>query len=484
MTTVSFTFRRGGAVVKDIYMQSTWLNFGGPSFSGSGSWQIFLMILWLLMNCKILFGELAEMRQIAKDTPSVWRFCVSYFQPWQIVDWITVLSAANLVAFFFAEDAAKQDLRANIATISDGGLYDLTLDVMQAHERFSAVLYVYVLISLVRLFKGYSAQPRLGVVTSTMVSAASDTLHFLVVFSSVFFAYALAGVIVFGRHLPEFATLEASTTTCWRIVFWDFDYEKMFHVAPDETVVLFFSFMLLVVLIMLNMLLAIIMKAYLDVKANRTYARAETLYSQARESLLRFIRIRRGEQVSLRHIRDKLLERTREKIKQERSSIRGPTVATGSDISISCSSSSGVPKQDEEESHEEDRQGQSATYFDKKKGRKGGDVSASSTPPAPPPYHNPVQIIERPTVGDAQHDNSGHVVAGEKTDDSGAGLQIEGQHTRMMAGGPRASVFHTVVTHVPTSSKAIRCSGGDRWNGEQELGCQTGEERYSVSPFK
>eukprot|EP00392_Amoebophrya_sp_AT5.2_P004234 g4242.t1 len=336
MTTVSFTFRRGGGVIKDIYAQSTWLSPYGAGSSEPGAAEddppvttLVLIAVWVGMNAKMFLSELNEMRQILRETRNLKRFVESYFCIWNVVDWITVLSAGGLVAVFAQEIAGKEALKEKIGVLSDDELYEMTMDILQTHEALTILCYVYVVITVLRLFKGFAAQPRLGVVTSTLVNAASETLHFLVVFSSVFFAYALALYIVFGRHLPEFSTLGSSVTTCWRIVFGDLDYEKIYRIAPWESLVFFFSFTLLVVLIMLNMLLAIVIETYMDVKRYRAYAKSETLYSQAVETVSRFVRSQYGQRVTLNHIRDQLLDRVRQRLEACRERILAEEAGEG-----------------------------------------------------------------------------------------------------------------------------------------------------------
>eukprot|EP00392_Amoebophrya_sp_AT5.2_P006944 g6956.t1 len=334
MTTISFTFRRGGTVLKDIHTQSTWLSpYGGPVYDSTHFYAssaaatpsaalannletALLMFFWLGMNFRIFVSEVLDMRSILRDTGrDLKRFAQLYLGVWNVVDWITFASAYVLAGLYYQENALKSELEARIHGLSDEQLYDLTVEMMDAHEEMTLFIYLYVSITLLRLFKGFSSQPRLGVVTSTMVQAAGETLHFLVVFASVFFAYVLAGVVVFGRHLPEFGTLKASVTTCWRIVMGDLDYERIYHVAPVESAAFFFSFTLLVVMIMLNMLLAIVLDTYMSVKQNRSYARSETLYSQAVETVSRWVSARRGEMVSIPKIRDALVDHARKRIR-------------------------------------------------------------------------------------------------------------------------------------------------------------------------
>jgi hypothetical protein len=84
--------------------------------------------------------------------------------------------------------------------------------------------YFYTFLSLIRLFKGFSVQPRLALVTETLKDASIDLAHFGIVFFSVFYAYALLGMIIFGRDMEDYTTLMNAFVSCWRLVMGDFDW--------------------------------------------------------------------------------------------------------------------------------------------------------------------------------------------------------------------------------------------------------------------
>ena len=112
---------------------------------------------------------------------------------------------------------------------------------------------------------------------------------------------------MFGRDVQDFATPLYAFVTCWRFLLGDFDWSELQKVSTTRGFVFFFGFSLLVILIMLNMLLAIILETYIDVK--RLTGKSETLYSQAWETFSRWIRKKRHQRVGLDFIRDRLLHR-------------------------------------------------------------------------------------------------------------------------------------------------------------------------------
>jgi len=85
----------------------------------------------------------------------------------------------------------------------------------------------------------------------------------------------------------------------------DFDYQEMVQVGRLDTTIWFVSFMLLVVNIMLNMLLAIILDRYTEVKGGLG-DECETLWSQTFELYSRWRRVRTGKDMSLTKILEML----------------------------------------------------------------------------------------------------------------------------------------------------------------------------------
>merc|ERR1711924_207563 len=69
-----------------------------------------------------------------------------------------------------------------------------------------------------------------------------------------------------GQEMDNFAGMGRAATTVFQILLGDFDYSELSLVGRLDTAIWFVSFMLLVNLIMLNMLLAIVLDRYTEVK--------------------------------------------------------------------------------------------------------------------------------------------------------------------------------------------------------------------------
>lgn len=122
------------------------------------------------------------------------------------------------------------------------------------------------LIIMLRMFKAFSAQPRLALVTETLRKAWTNLAHYLIVFGAIFASYACMGVAFFGRQSSSFATLDRAIPTMFLMMLGGFDFADLEISGRGYAFFFFATFMFLIVLVMLSMLIAIIMDVYVDVK--------------------------------------------------------------------------------------------------------------------------------------------------------------------------------------------------------------------------
>eukprot|EP00747_Dinoflagellata_sp_TGD_P051064 gnl/TRDRNA2_/TRDRNA2_147137_c0_seq1.p1 gnl/TRDRNA2_/TRDRNA2_147137_c0~~gnl/TRDRNA2_/TRDRNA2_147137_c0_seq1.p1 ORF type:complete len:331 (+),score=31.19 gnl/TRDRNA2_/TRDRNA2_147137_c0_seq1:131-994(+) len=112
-------------------------------------------------------------------------------------------------------------------------------------------------------------------------------------------------MILFGQELLEFANFGRSTNTVFTMMLGDFDWGRMQRVGRAQAGFWFWTFHLLLNLLLLNMLLAIIMDIYTEVKGD-IGGEAETLFSQAGEIWQRFHQVRRGHRLAMKSILEAL----------------------------------------------------------------------------------------------------------------------------------------------------------------------------------
>merc|ERR1719424_1912356 len=131
---------------------------------------------------------------------------------------------------------------------------------------------------MMRLFKSFAAQGRLAIVTRTLYDSSVDMIHFFIVFFSVYFCMAVNSVLIFGQDIEAYSNLERSVMTCFRNMFGDWDWSEMNEATLWVSAMWLWVFVLIMMVILLNFLLAILMDSYAVVKEKSTDE--ETLMKQ------------------------------------------------------------------------------------------------------------------------------------------------------------------------------------------------------------
>lgn len=125
-------------------------------------------------------------------------------------------------------------------------------------------------------------------------------MHFAIIFCSIFACLCLDAVLLFGQDLEEYATFWRAMHTCFRLMFGDWDWKAMEQVNRVTAGIWFWIFMLMIVMVMFNVLLAIVMESYMQVK--KTAQNAESLYTTTSEMRRRRKMFKAGQRVRLNDI--------------------------------------------------------------------------------------------------------------------------------------------------------------------------------------
>lgn len=301
---VNFYFSRGGHIWKHIIPQSQFADWYNGWYNG------LFDAVWCLCLAYVLATEALELRATARQKGALAIF-TDYFSFYNLIDWSSVWGGLAIICTFWA----MLDLRREMNTyLEEIGLMDmetqreeyveklsLYIESLEANVNYVRILRImlcfYPLIIVVRLFKAFSAQPRLAVVTRTMSRALPDLFHFIIVFGSVFMTFTVCGMVLFGREVSSMTTVARAFMTCFRIAMGDMDWEELSEVGQLWAVIWLWSFIIVVVLLMLNMVIAIIMHNYAEVKEET--CSAETLLDEAYQLWTRWNGIRRGTLVPL-----------------------------------------------------------------------------------------------------------------------------------------------------------------------------------------
>lgn len=325
LTEIHFFFSRSGHMWKKIVNGSFFMD----SYHSPG---VILFDMWFVLTIVyLLVSEMKEMYDCGRAHKWKRNWFKQYLNFWNAIDWMVISFAIVLIVLFgmFLGDASilKSQLldlveiehemtemfdrdskypfsleRKYQSTVEEiGGHFVSTVHLSKLHLHLGSL---YPIALVLRMFKAFDAQPRLALVTRTLSHAAVDIAHFGIVFAAIFLTYAVTSTALFGQDMAEFSTFGRSCHSCFRALMGDSDADAMNEVGRPMAFIWYWSFHILIVLILLNMLLAIIMDTYSEVKDG--ISSTTTLLAQLLTEIRRWRQNRRGERVTLAHVDSEL----------------------------------------------------------------------------------------------------------------------------------------------------------------------------------
>merc|ERR1712070_840964 len=136
---------------------------------------------------------------------------------------------------------------------------------------------------LLRVLKLLDFQPRTGIMTRTLAKAALYLFDFFVVFGFVLVSFAMIGHLSLGEEIEGFSTSPKAILTCLNVLLGDVDVRSDFDSLEDGkrqgAEFFFWIYIVLAFFLLINVLLAILVDAYVDVKdaAGKTHGMLEDL---------------------------------------------------------------------------------------------------------------------------------------------------------------------------------------------------------------
>jgi hypothetical protein len=90
--------------------------------------------------------------------------------------------------------------------------------LVQTLSWYYALNGINILLVIARILNLMHFQPRLGVVTRSLLLAGPDLLHFTVVAGIVFVGYAMMAHVIFGNVIEKFSSFRQSIDTCFEML--------------------------------------------------------------------------------------------------------------------------------------------------------------------------------------------------------------------------------------------------------------------------
>ncbi|KAG2499695.1 hypothetical protein HYH03_002630 [Edaphochlamys debaryana] len=286
-THLAFTFTDGGSIRVKSRLSTLRVELYD---SGADAVRYGFEILWSMAVCLLVLQNLHKMYKAHKETGNFLRYFLSGWH-WLMVVSNGLLLAVMIMWWVIANNYATQfdiGIRfpvykalsppANfLALEAEGaGLAAANAAIGQLRELADLLNWYFflngfnIVLLVARMLHLMDFQPRLGVVTRSLVLAGPDLTHFGIVAGVVFLGYAMMGTLIFGNAVEAFSTFANSVNTCFEILLGVIDVnEDLKALGGLQSVagaLFFWSYELLVYMVLLNFLLAIIVDAFSEVK--------------------------------------------------------------------------------------------------------------------------------------------------------------------------------------------------------------------------
>jgi hypothetical protein len=293
-------FPLSGMLIPSVTMSS----FPAEPYQYKSTWGLdgawFVLWFHLFVTSAIGLATAKKKKQFKKYVATFWNW----------LDWFTIIAGGVIIALWFGGFLSSlttikaramevvlgrpsEAADGSFAFASDQNAFSYTSDVETLQREVATLsgflvmyrLFIcwYTIIIMMRFFKAFLAQPKLAVVTNTVLRSLPDVAHFLIVLLLVFFAYSVAGMFLFGHRMLIFSELKFALFSCFLIMLGNFDFAELSEEHLFSACIWFFTFMIIVALIMLNMFLAIIMDIYTEVKM--VAADQEPIWTQAADMI-------------------------------------------------------------------------------------------------------------------------------------------------------------------------------------------------------
>jgi hypothetical protein len=165
----------------------------------------------------------------------------------------------DLVTFCF-KDAERYE---NIKGMKETTMPAL-ISILTTHTDKLLICWGFMAIGLsIRTFKCFKVHPRLNIIAHTVFQTGEKLAYFMFAFMIVVLGYSFGGWVLYSAQLDAFATLgDSATTVLDMCLVGNTDYASMEAAHPVATIFYFWTFVFLLLLIMLNVLLAIVIDEY------------------------------------------------------------------------------------------------------------------------------------------------------------------------------------------------------------------------------
>ncbi|GJP51052.1 hypothetical protein CLOM_g10222 [Closterium sp. NIES-68] len=285
-TTVRLNFEIGGKIAVTYNVDPVDVEL----YSSAADWA--RLTVTLLYVCAVVWNlieELVEAFQCWLETGRI----TSYFRT--LWNWLDVLSLTiqfiGIIMWFIISvqlaGSFQVQPRYNIYVTGDSpfvwqlhyppvgydeaqAVYSSVRNLVQWRSILVSLQGINVFLFLLRLLKLMDFQPRIAILTRTMAAAFPALVHFFLLWAIMFIGFSLYAYVVFGRTLEQFSTVAMSMVSCFLILINDNSTGYFFIQLEGwnltAAIIFWIAYITVMVFVMLNVLIAIVVDAFLEVR--------------------------------------------------------------------------------------------------------------------------------------------------------------------------------------------------------------------------
>jgi len=263
-TQVQFFFSRGGGVFSKVTVQSRPLTFFLSNMCYV--WDV-LFLLFMIVRTIGLVNTMAGALQMRTIWPLVnGTFALTFTTI--CMGWVNTILMLVMYTWQSEVKDRLEGFYSNPSSAASEALSSSTDKMMgYASGFYRPLVSMVTLLFLCQIIVALQWQPRLATVTSTLMACSSDLFHYAIVWVMTILGFSLSGMVIFGRRVIDFVGPEYAVFVCLKIaVESEYDWEQLSAREWWTAFIWVFLFLVGIVMIIMNMLLAIVMDVYAEVR--------------------------------------------------------------------------------------------------------------------------------------------------------------------------------------------------------------------------
>lgn len=195
---------------------------------------------------------------------------------WNLVDWLSIGFGVPVALYWYAVAFRTSEMSKGVLGLPrkpSGGelslhwpshrekwglMLDSASDILTIKYYHQLCLFLYTTILTFRFLKSFLTQQRLATIQIAIGLSFFDVCHFLCIYLTILANFVLGGRILFGQELENWSSIMKAGGSTLRMLMGHAELREMYEIAPVSTTIWFWLFLICVMFVLSNLMLAII----------------------------------------------------------------------------------------------------------------------------------------------------------------------------------------------------------------------------------